>query len=318
MAELEASYHISAAQFLPAPILFGTSSWTYPGWKGTVYTGKYRSDKEFTSTSFAEYLRFPWFRTVGIDSSFYGPPKKDALLRYASQAPPDFRWVSKVWEQITIPAYARHKRYGAQAGKDNPDFLNAELFSNQIASLFEDSAIKPHTGPFVFQFQRMAGVYGREPGRFFEKLNYFLGALPKTFLYATEIRNREFLVPAYFDVLNRHGVTHCFNHWSFMPPLKEQMECAARAGGLHAPFYVARILTPLGVQYEAAVKLFSPYDEIKRPNPAMRIDVVRLAKRALERNVPAFILVNNRSEGHAPKTIADIGKMIIDSLSLEN
>ena len=42
----------------------------------------------------------------------------------------------------------------------------------------------------------------------------------------------------------------------------------------------------------------------------MRRDVVRLARRAMERNVPAFVLVNNRAEGNAPLTINAIGRMV--------
>ena len=91
-----------------------------------------------------------------------------------------------------------------------------------------------------------------------------------------------------------------------MPPLREQMLRAAKAGGLKAPFFVARILTPLGVKYEDAVKLFQPYTMIKQPNEAMRHDVATLIRRAIERNTEAFIIVNNRAEGNAPMTIDSI------------
>ena len=83
-------------------------------------------------------------------------------------------------------------------------------------------------------------------------------------------------------------------------------KAAAQAGGLTANFFVARILTPRGVSYEAAVELFKPYDQIKRPNPEMRSDVVRLVNRAIERNVEAYIIVNNRAEGNSPYTISEI------------
>ena len=97
-----------------------------------------------------------------------------------------------------------------------------------------------------------------------------------------------------------------------MPPLSAQMQTAAEHGGLTAPFYVARILTPLRLSYEQAVKQFEPYDSLKEPLPEMRRDVVRLAKRATARKVNAFILVNNRSEGNAPETVDAIGRMIVE------
>jgi len=71
-----------------------------------------------------------------------------------------------------------------------------------------------------------------------------------------------------------------------MPKLKTQMLAAAKAGGLNAPIYVARLLTPLGMSYEKAVKTFEPYTSVKAVNSDMRDDAVRLAKRAVQRDVP--------------------------------
>lgn len=59
------------------------------------------------------------------------------------------------------------------------------------------------------------------------------------------------------------------------------MRAAADAGGLTANFYLARLLTPLGISYEGAEKIFKPYDKVTRPNPEMRADVVSIVKRAL-------------------------------------
>lgn len=301
--------NVAAVEALPPNIRFGGSSWTYPGWKGLIYHREYKNDREFRAKSLEEYAQCPLFRSVGIDSAFYNPPSEELLVRYAGQLPPGFQWVEKVWERITIPKYPTHPRYGEDRGKVNPDFLNPELFIDAVLSPHKLEPVRPHVGPFVFQFPtiRRDIMDGRE---FIARLGEFLSALPRDFRYATEIRNPEFMAPEYFETLNRHGVTHCFNHWHIMPPLVEQMKRAAMAGGLNADFYVARILTPLGVSYEGAVKLFEPYDRVKKPNEPMRRDVVRLMKRAVERNADAFILVNNRSEGNSPGTISAIAEMM--------
>lgn len=96
-----------------------------------------------------------------------------------------------------------------------------------------------------------------------------------------------------------------------MPPLVEQMRAAADAGGLEANFYVSRLLTPIGLAYADAVARFSPYDRLQEEQPAMRRDVLRLARRAIERDVEAFILVNNRLEGNSPRSIEALGRMIM-------
>lgn len=295
---------------LPENILFGTSSWTYEGWRGNIYQREYKNEKAFRAESLSEYVTHPWFRTVGIDSSFYGPPHPKTLERYASQVPSGFSWMAKAWEEVTIPQYAKHKRYGSKAGLPNPHFLNADYFCEGFLSRFDP--VKEFCGPFVFQFQTLGRA---EIDLFFEKLEPFLAALPTNYLYATEVRNTDLLRPEYFDILNRHGITHCFNHWTRMPRLLDQMKAAARSGGLQAPFYLARILTPRGVSYAEAVKRFSPYCQLQSPIPEMRADLIRLAKRAHELNRKAYIIVNNRSEGHAPTTIAEVGSEIVEHMS---
>ena len=63
--------------------------------------------------------------------------------------------------------------------------------------------------------------------------------------------------------------------------------------------------------YAEAVARFQPYEGLQSEQPKMRQDVVRLARRAIERDSEAFILVNNRLEGNSPSSIAAIGRMII-------
>ena len=296
-------------------IHFGGSSWTYPGWKGLIYHKEYRSEKAFTQNTFEEYANFPLFRTVGIDRFFYSPPKVKLLQEYAEQSPEDFKWVSKVWERITVPEFPKHPRYGQSAGKKNSDFLNADLFCSEVLAPYEKAKVQEKTAPFVFQFPWIAAhLLGAD--EFIDRLGGFLNQLPKSFQYATEIRNREFLAPKYFEVLNNSGATHCFNHWTNMPALAIQMKRAAEAGGLKAPFYVSRILTPHGLSYQQAVKKFEPYEKVQQPNPDMRRDVVRLIKRALERKVTAFVIVNNRSEGNSPMTIDAICRLAVNSLGV--
>lgn len=282
---------------------FGTSSWVYPGWKGQIYKQVYSSEKNFREDSLAEYAAHSLFTTVGIDSFFYAPPRVDTLRRYKRLVGEDFKWVSKVWERFTVPHFPHHARYGTLKGKTNPCFLDAKLFREKVLQIYLEADVIEQTGPFVFQFPYIAPTV-LEPEKFFQKLETFLRDLPQNWHYAIEVRNRTFLDPVYFSILNQFGVTHCFNHWSYMPTLKDQMLHAARAGGLEAPFYVSRILTPLGCSYKQAVERFAPYDTLQQPIEDMRSDVERLVKRALERNVSAYVIVNNRAEGNAPATIA--------------
>jgi hypothetical protein len=54
---------------LLSPLLrLGTSTWTYEGWQGLVYTRQYPPGR-FKRDCLAEYARY-LFRTVGFDASF--------------------------------------------------------------------------------------------------------------------------------------------------------------------------------------------------------------------------------------------------------
>jgi uncharacterized protein YecE (DUF72 family) len=163
------------------------------------------------------------------------------------------------------------------------------------------------SGPIIFQFGYIPPTE-MTANEFIPRLKQFLVELPKKFLIAVEIRNREFLSPAYFDALNEAGATHTFSHWNRMPPISEQMKAAAAAGGLSAPFFVGRLLTPLSTSYEEAEGLFSPYCSVQQPNETMRRDVLRLIKRAREKGVPVWVTANNKSEGCAPLTMLAIAR----------
>ncbi len=302
-----------AASKLPSQLYLGTSTWAFPDWKGLLYTREYKNAREFAAKSLEEYATVPWFRTVCIDSLFYNPPKPEVLQRYAAQVPDHFRWVSKVWERITVFTYPQHARYGAFAGTKNPDFLNADLFHDRVLSAYAAPEVRARTGPLVLQFAPFSPKV-LEYSEFTERLGAFLSKLPKGFMYAVEVRNAEILTPRYFQTLNAAGVTHCFNHWNSMISLREQMRLAAAAGGLTADFYVARLLTPLGLTYEGAAKALEPYVAVKRPNASMRADVALLARRALTTGKRAFVTANNKAEGNAPLTMVTLAKLIIECI----
>ena len=85
-------------------------------------------------------------------------------------------------------------------------------------------------------------------------------------------------------MLERHGVAHVYNHWSYMPSLAEQH---TRMEGFTAPFTVLRLLTPLKMSYEAAKKRAEPYTKIVEELPEMRRETVELGQEGGQRRVAA-------------------------------
>ncbi|UVT20090.1 MAG: DUF72 domain-containing protein [Nitrospira sp.] len=289
-------------------IRFGTSTWTYEGWQGQVYLRQY-AKTAFARECLSEYCQYlyhgePLFRTVGNDSSFYRAPAANQLRYYLNQIPEDFEMCFKVWEDITVPSFTQLPRYGLRAGKVNPHFLDARLFKDLVLTPFREAQFHEHTGPFLFEFQRN----GFPAEEFYTRLDAFFTQLPKEFKYAVEIRKAGLLGPAYRQVLERHGVAHVYNHWCYMPSLAEQH--MRMEGSFTAPFTVLRLLTPLKMSYEAAKKRAEPYNKIVGELPQMRKDAVALIQQSVKLSKPAYVLVNNRSEGNAPTTIQALVEML--------
>ena len=294
------------AERVPSLVRFGTSSWTYPGWKGLVYQRDYPAtgavDKQL-----AEYARWPLFRTVGIDSFFYRPPSAATLKSYAAALPAGFRCVSKVWDRITARTFSS-PRDAARRGELNPDWLNAPLFVDEVLGPMSEY-FGDNLGPLVFEFQAIAKQEEFGPEKFVAALDHFFSALPVGPPYAVEIRNPELLGPGYFAVLRAHRIAHVFNAWTRMPAIGEQLLLHE---SITSDFVVARALLRPGRTYAQAVDAFAPYSHIQDENPPLRHDLVALARTAINLRIPAYVIANNRAEGCSPLTIAAVARLLVD------
>jgi uncharacterized protein YecE (DUF72 family) len=286
-------------------VYFGTSSWKYPGWVGSIYErepymwrGKF-SEARFERNCLEEYART--FPAVSVDATYYQFFKQSALDALGAQVPEDFQFGFKVCGDITMKHFPRLPRFGPRAGEVNPHFLDASLFKD--ATLARCEGIRSKVGMFMFEFSHLHKGDFDNGGQFVDAVDTFFGRLPKDWPYGVELRNRQWLRPEYFAALKRHGVTHIYNAWSDMPPVPEQM---ALAGSDTNPHRLAvRFLLREGRTYEAAVKKFSPYEEIKDPNPEGRAAAGALVHRVLNTGgkTKALVFVNNRFEGNSPSTI---------------
>jgi uncharacterized protein YecE (DUF72 family) len=304
----------NAVMALSPFVFFGTSTWTYEGWKGEVYKKQYPKGR-FKQDCLAEYARYeyegePLFRTVGFDFTFYGPPTAKQLERYASMVPKGFEACAKVWEEITIPEFPPGLRYRTKAGQ-NPRFLDADYFLEQVLPPFAEG-FEAHTGPFIFEFQRT----GLDPATFLPKLDAFLRCLPTGFKYAVEVRNPAVIGPDYSRILEAHGVSHVYNHLYGMPTLEQQHQKLAQR--FTASFILMRLLTPRDKKYHEAVKAYEPYDKLVRPLPEMREAAVGLVRQAVDERRRAYVLVNNRSEGHAPGTVKALHSMLVHDAAADD
>ena len=280
-------------------ILFGSSSWKYPGWKGMVYNRRYASQRSFEQECLAEYATL--FPTVCADFALYDFPDRETMERINDQTPEGFRLALKVTDRITVFRYPGIARYGALAGKSNPDFLNAGLFED--AFLRPLDALGTKRGAIIFEFSTFYPSSGINDERFLAALEEFLAKLPRGYSYAVEIRNEDFLTSDYLALLAKHGVAHVLNNWTRMPPILRQV---AISGTLTTDFSVIRALLKPGRTYEQAVQMFKPYDHIKEENRELREGIVETVHHCVAEKKSLYVYVNNRAEGNSPKTIEGI------------
>jgi uncharacterized protein YecE (DUF72 family) len=283
-------------------IYFGTSSWKYEGWLGSIYSeeryrtrGKF-SKKRFEESCLAEYAET--FPTVCGDFAFYQFPSDEYWAKLFEAVPSSFLFAFKVPEDITVATWPKHARYRDRAGEPNPHFLDARAFGRFFARRLEP--YRDQLGPLIFEFGTFNKSTFPTPGDFYARLDPFLKALPEDFRYSVEIRNPEYLSPDYFGLLSDRNVAHVFNAWTRMPGLDDQ---AQLEDAYTADFTVVRALLRKGRIYEQAVKAFEPYRLVQEPNEGAREGMRRVAERSRKTRKPAFLFVNNRLEGNAPGTI---------------
>ncbi len=310
---------------VPPWIHLGTSSWSFPGWKGLVWKGQHAED-ELARSGLRAYAQHPLLRTVCIDRSYYGPLRAEDVASYAAQveeaatlatALPPFRLVSKVWDEITTAIFPAHPRYGARAGQPNPAFLDASRFIEEVLEPYRPFA--RHFGPFVFELTPMPRG-ALDDRALSNRVDAFLSALPETWsdgnatcAWAFELRNEELMTPRWHDVLRAHRAAHVFTFWTAMPSLRAQL---ARHGKIASPFVIARLMLPPFARYAEKRAEYAPFDRLVAPQPDLHDDVLSILRAAAEADCgEAFILANNKAEGSAPLTVRELAIRISRELS---
>jgi uncharacterized protein YecE (DUF72 family) len=305
-SELRRTHDAAAAiaARLPRGVFFGTSSWSFPGWRGLVYSAS-RTTSSLAREGLREYAHHPLLTTVGVDRTYYAPIGADDLRMYAEQLPAGFRCCFKAPASVTALSVGPSTRPSA-----NPDFLSVpRLVEDLLRPL--DAVFRDHTGPIVLEFPPFPRTMRLDPAAFAARLDTFLGALPSSFQFAVELRDARLLTPAYRDVLARRQVAHTFNYWSAMPMPADQ---AAVVAPEDAEFGVVRLLLRPGTWYDDQRERFSPFNRLVEPDETMRAQVVSIVRRFVNRGRHVYVLVNNKAEGSSPLTVAALATRIAEQV----
>jgi uncharacterized protein YecE (DUF72 family) len=304
---------------LPSLVKLGTSSWSFPGWKGLVYRDQL-SERVLARRGLPAYAAHPLFGTVGLDRTFYAPLGADVMAAYAADVPADFRFLVKAHEALTVARYPKHPRYGSQRGQLNPLLFDTGWARDQVVAPFVEG-LGDKGGVLLFQFapQSFDSLAG-EPGTrrdksaaraFAERLYRFLRDLPKGPSYAVEVRNADLLTPDFAACLQSAGVSPCLGLVPGMPPVDELAE---RTGATGANALVIRWLLGPHHDYAAARAAYHPFNALVDPDPGTRDAIARMIARAVMRGQPAIVIANNKAEGSSPLSVEALARAIVETL----
>lgn len=156
----------------------GSAGWSYDDWEGPFYPeGLASTDRIKTYSSY--------FRSVEIDSTFYGIPRMRTVQNWYERTPDDFVFAAK------FPARITHEARLINVSDDTYGFIET------MTELGEK------LGPLLLQFPPSFTAAS------FDDLERFLTGLPDGLLYAVEVRHPSWLNDRFADLLETWGVAMC-------------------------------------------------------------------------------------------------------------
>ena len=190
--QLETSLKVERRYSEPG-LLLGTSSFTADGWQGSFYPPGMQTG------NFLSYYATQ-FKTVEIDSTYYGTPSAATVTNWYERTPPDFIIAAKVPQIIT------HEKMMVNCEAEFDEFIGRmHLLGEKL-------------GPLLLQFPRF-NRYEIQADEFFRRLHLFLKHVKHlpTVRLVVEIRNRAWLDKRITDLLREYNVALALTDLSNMP-----------------------------------------------------------------------------------------------------
>jgi uncharacterized protein YecE (DUF72 family) len=308
-------------------VLMGTASDRYAGWLGQIYSkerygnkistrsktvaGQTLTEETLPVESVEEY--FDHFAVLELDFTFYRlvldrelkpTPNYHVLRTYAKHLGRDDCLILKVPQIIFAQKLWRKGQF-----IQNPDYLDADVFTRQFYTPALD-LLGDHINGFLFEQEYQRKQDRAAPDTYAAGLIEFFQKVPQDKRYHVEVRTDSLLSPPYFKVLEKFGIGQVLSHWTWLPPLRKQFEKSSKAFFNASKQCVIRLMTPRGMRYEEAYVKAFPFNKLVdgMMSPDMVKDTVDIMRAAIEENVRANVVINNRAGGNAPLTAQKIAQ----------
>ncbi len=276
-------------------IFLGTSSWKFRGWEGTIYSSVYESQMEFEKNCLREYADL--FPIVSLDATYYDWPREAYMRKLLNQVPSSFRFCVKVTNELTMPKFPMHPRFGALAGKQNTEFLNAAAF------------LQKFWDPIGFMQDRVATVVlafskgGLSADGAQERLTLFLEAIPSEIPLYVEVRDRELWNEEFIELIRRHGHQMALHSYTNLPSIAWQWKRLRAAGLVAKAPILLRALLPSHREKTASMDWMAPYDQTLEPQEDFHRDLSEISAEIVAAKGVGFFIFGNCLEGSAPQSV---------------
>jgi len=219
------------------------------------------------------------FRTVEIDSTYYGTPSASTVTGWYEKTPPDFIFAAKVPQVVT------HEKVLKDCEAEFDEFID------RMGLLGEKLE------PLLLQF-RWFNKYEIQADEFFLRLRFFLQRLKDlpAIRFVVEIRNKAWLDERLTDLLRECNVALALTDLSNMPRLWEVKD------GLDlvtADFvYVRWLGDRKGIE-----ALTTTWDKTVIDRTEDLKNWAALFRQFVSRNLKVYAYANNHYGGHGPDTV---------------
>jgi len=228
----------------------------------------------------ADYLSYyaTRFNSVEVDSTFYRTPSKATVQGWDKKTPNGFVFAAKIPQVIT------HEKVLADCDAEFKEFV-------QTMDLLGDKL-----GPLLLQFGYFNKIAFVGVNDFLARLKPFLKKLPKDHKFAVEIRNKNWLVPQFVEVLRERGVALALIDQSWMPRPAQWFE---KLDPITADFSYVRWLGDRK-WIEAQTKV---WNKIIVDRSAELAEWVEVLKTVHKRKIQILAFANNHFAGFGPATV---------------